>query len=149
NLWLHAAALAVVLALALYRPLLLLCVPVVVFSYWHRRRDLRLLRADSIGELRWGADDRWTWLLNSGQSARGRLLHATVLGRYFVLLRLRGEGRRFTTLTVPLAADSLAPDVHRRLRARLTLWRPDEDTHDAAALLQSSVSRLRAFVARR
>lgn len=143
NRGVHAVVLAVVLALSLYRPILLLLAPVIAMSHHREQRRIRLSGAGSIHQLRWAAGDQWTWRRNDGREVRGRLLDATVLGHYAVILRLRSEQRRFGTTTVLLAADGLAPAVHRRLRARLTLWQPERAEADAYELMPEWLSRLR------
>lgn len=149
NAYAHAVALGVVLALALYRPLLLLLMLPVMCGCWRQRSALQLRRARSICALSWHVDDRWTWRRRDGAAVEGALVHATVVGRLCVVLHLREQGRKIGSTAVPLAYDSLAPDVHRHLRARLTLWTPAPPPHDPMTLLNDQVARLKSFVSRR
>lgn len=149
NRCVHAGAMGIVLALAVYRPAMLLLVAAVAYSYLYNRRGLRLQSGASISRLLWLPDQSWTWRTNDGRRIDGRLLDATVLGRFFVLLRLQADDPNTGVTTVALAADSLPPEVHRRLRARLTLWRPESHAHDPAALLQDHFARLRSLLFRR
>lgn len=144
----HGAALAVVLALALYRPILVLLVPLLALSYNRAVRTLRLGAAGSVVALRWTANDELTWQRRDGREVRGRLRHATVLGHHAVLLRLSAGQRRFAATPVLLAGDSLAPEVHRRLRARITLWQPARSEIDFFEPVQERLSNLRAAVRR-
>lgn len=149
NSYAHVLALAVILALSLYRPVLSGLALAVLYSCWWQRRALRLQRNHSICRLRWRPDDTWLWQLRDGTECKGGLVHATVLGRFFVLLHLRRQGQKWGTTAVPLAADSLSAEAHRHLRARLTLWAPERRGHDAMALLQGHMGRMKAFVFRR
>lgn len=146
NRWVHALALGVLLAMALYRPSLLPLSLVIGVSFWSLRRRVLLAAAHSVCWLSWADDGHWTWQTRAGQRHQGYLQHATVLGRHCVFLQLRATEHRFATV-VPLAADSMLPSIHRRLRARLTLWSPP--AHDRDDLLQVGIERLRAFMARR
>lgn len=145
----HAAAAAIVVALALYRPLLILFLPAVALSYWCTRRALLLKRAESVCALRWLPDQTWIWQLKNGRRVEGQLVDATVLGSFFVLLQLRPEGQKIGVTAVPLAIDSLSSVDHRHLRARLTLWSPQMQTDEVAGLFQHHVAKLRTLVSRR
>lgn len=145
----HASAFAVMLALAWYRPYLLIALPVLGLSCWRAERAIRLRRPDSVLRLRWAEGNHWMWQQNNERIVRGQLLDATVIGPHVVILRLRAAHRRFGTAAVLLAADSLAPDVHRRLRACLTLWQPEDVALDFISRLQQRLSSLRAVVQRR
>lgn len=149
NRWVHAGLLVVVLVLSAQRPalLLLLCLP--ASSYYLGRRAIRLCHNRSITALRWTTDDHWIWQRRDGREVRGRLLHAIVLNHYAVWLRLRPEHRRVGSTAVWLAADSLAPDVHRRLRVRLTLWQPEHAEPHGVDAFQQRLSNLWATVRRR
>lgn len=128
NRYVHALALAVTLAVALYRPAFLLLTIAIGVSYVVELRRARLGTRKSVHVMRWQADGNWVWQRRDGVSVRGTLTGATVLGRHAVILRLLPEGRRMVATPVFLPADSLAPDTHRRLRARLTMWYPASRT---------------------
>lgn len=149
NRGIHGLAFAVVAALALYRPLLLACVPVIALSFRQAARMIRLSHARSVRHLRWLPHGPWVWQRNDGAEYRGHLRHATVLGRHGVILRLRAERQRVGTTTVVVMADSLPAATHRRLRARLTLWQPPDDTFDLLAGVQDRLARIAAAVRRR
>lgn len=121
----HALAAAIVLLLALYRPWLLLAVPVLALSYYRCRRRTDLSARAAVHQLLWVADNRWIWWRNDGQEVHGHLVGASVLGDYLVILRLRGDHGRLRAISVCLPDDSLDAQTHRRLRAGLTLWRPE------------------------
>lgn len=144
NLGIHAVAMAVVMLLAWNRPLLTLLLPLVIGSGWHCRRGLLLQRKRSVHALCWQLDGHWLWQRRDGSEVSGRLLEATVLGRFCVLLRLQAQDRRFITTTVILASDSLPSTAHRHLRARLTLWQADRQPSAAMAWLRQQRQRLGA-----
>lgn len=148
NLSSHALALAVIAALALYRPWLLLLALVVVISFWHCRRNLRLISKHSVVSLRWHADGTLTWRRRDGVTAAGALVHATVLGRFCVCLRLRPDTCRWTSISIPLAGDSLSPAAHRQLRVRLTLWSASQHGLGIAVLVREHIGRFKALISR-
>jgi len=120
----HAAALLLIMALAWYRPALLLLLVPVALSFCYCRMQTAARMRTGVCRLLWDAEGTWTWWRNDGQYAHGRLLGATVMGRHLVILRLRNERHRWRTTMLCLAGDSLDTASHRRLRARLTLWQP-------------------------
>ncbi|HLQ85461.1 MAG TPA: protein YgfX [Salinisphaeraceae bacterium] len=132
----HAAALAVILMLGLYRPLLLLLLPALAFSFQRSRGKIYLQSENSIVFLRWLPDDRLFWQVRDGREYSGHLRAAIVFGEHAAFLRLRPAHRRFATTALLLPRDSLAPHQHRRLRARLTIWQPPQPWHHCRQLLR-------------
>ncbi|TAM20231.1 MAG: hypothetical protein EPN68_13380 [Rhodanobacter sp.] len=66
----------------------------------------------------WAAEGGWNLHRGNGDDAMATLLSFRVLGN-FVLLRLREQDQRITTLL--LAPDNSDPDIRRRLRMRLAV----------------------------
>lgn len=72
-----------------------------------------------VREVQWGADGSWLVTHVSGVQKQATLAPSTLVTVGLIVLDLRCGRLRHCYL--PLFADSLAPDQHRRLRARLRL----------------------------
>ena len=85
---------------------------------WPRRggNDLR--------RLVWQADGDWLLQTRDGKESGARLLPGSYSHPWLVVLNLRLDNGR--QRSVVLFADALAPDMHRRLRARLGLSRREK-----------------------
>jgi toxin CptA len=77
----------------------------------HPRAVVRLLA---------GTEGEWTLGLADGTTVAAERLPGTVVHPWLVVLHLRSNGPR-RRWSVPIAADALDPDSHRRLRVRLNL----------------------------
>ena len=86
------------------------------------RRYARLNDRRAVVSLVQGADATWHAGLADGREVQAQQLAEALIHPWLVILHLRPSagGRR---LTVPIAADMLDPDGHRRLRVRLNLQR--------------------------
>jgi len=87
------------------------------------RRYARLTDRGAVVRLAAGADATWQVGLADGREVPTERLAEALIHPWLVVVHLRptAGGR---ALTVPIAADMLDPDSHRRLRVRLTLARP-------------------------
>lgn len=118
---LHGAALLILCALAVSRPLFWVLVPVAIASALLADRQARLRNPRSIVRLRWQRDDGWRWQTADERWHEGRRVSAFVFGDRLVVLRLRQNARRFGSASCVLFRDAVAASGHRHLRARLTI----------------------------
>ena len=79
-------------------------------THWWRRMPWSIMEA-SLGP------DGWELVLATGEAARARLLPSSYIGQRLMVLRFSLGGWR--RLSLPLAADSLNPELTRRLRVAL------------------------------
>lgn len=89
----------------------------------------------SIAEALWSADGTWILVLASGREVEARLLPSSYVTRALVVLNFRRETWRQGTLV--LTADSLDPELLRRLRSRLRQTVPkDVSAPDGSGMIR-------------
>lgn len=111
---LHGGALVLVPFLSVPVAARLVLAVAIVAVYFLTRR------ASAVEELLFGADGSITARLAGESEDRPCLLTVHALGEWLVLLSVRPEGGK-RSFPLALAADSVEPDIFRRVRARL--WR--------------------------
>lgn len=122
----HAVALAVILVMAGFRPVLALVAVPIVVSAVRLDRLVMLRRPDALVRLRWRADHGLYWQRRDGQARVGECLRATSWGAVWIRLTVRETGRRWPrAVLIPL--DAVDADVHRRLRGRCRVMPPAPD----------------------
>ncbi len=95
-----------------------LMLTVSLVASWPRRGG------NGVRRLVWQADDDWLLQMPDGSEVDARLLPGSYCHPWLVVLNFQiADSRR--RRSVVLFADALAPDMRRRLRARLGLSRPE------------------------
>lgn len=123
NVVMHGVAMLTLLGLGWYRSSLLLMMIPLLGSLMGNERILSMQARTSIQRLAWTESDRVEWQLHDGQEQQGRCVGAIARGAGWVNLEIRTQwpGPR---IRIPIPFDSVAPDVHRRLRARCRMAPP-------------------------
>jgi toxin CptA len=116
----HAAV--VVVALLLPAPWLLrlvLAIAALLSLTYGLAVHVRRILPWSVVEATWQPDGAWVLTLASGREVPARLLPSSYISPALVVLNFRVDWWLVRSLVLP--HDSLDPDLHRRLRARLRL----------------------------
>lgn len=123
NLAIHAVAVAVISVLAVYRPWLWICVPVLLLLTWMGERHFSMRTHNVPIGFYWEIDHQMRLQSRDGQWRQGECVGAKSLTAFWVRLRFRQPGYLVPReLFIPL--DAVKFDVHRRLRARCRVSPP-------------------------
>lgn len=99
---------------------LLLIGLLLLYYYLYARAAVNLTSQHSIRLALWNEAGQWRVRLARGSLQNAQLMGDSLNHPWLVILRFKTlSGHRYS---MPLFRDSLPPDLHRRLRARLTVY---------------------------
>lgn len=128
----HLGALAVAIVLALSEIAYAgLCLAVAASWAWTLRRDVLLRTGNACVSVELSGERTCALRLRNGRELRGEIASSSRALPWLIVLAVMPEGRSFAKRVV-LFPDSLPPDVHRRLRARLRWMNPGPAESDRA-----------------